>query len=232
MEGLGGPVNALVVEDESRVAKYLEETLRGQGYAVLRCATLEELRTATEAGTFVPDTVVLDRLLEGDDALGFLPELRRKLPESRILVLSALNTPAEKAAALDAGADDYLAKPFSSIELLARLRAIARRTERGARSEKLQLGDLVICGETRSAFFRGERLAFSNKEFLLLRTLGREPGRIYSRDELLERVWESVATVESNVVEVTVNNVRRKLERSAVPIRIRNMRHMGYWLEA
>lgn len=224
----------IVIEDETRVLNFLTEALRKESHTVHPCATFAEAtETISGCGTEC-DLVIMDRLLDRVDAIALIPLIREKCSRAKILVLSTINDPAQKAAALDLGADDYLGKPFQLIELSARIRSLTRRTQEGAGNVKavLTIGDLQLNAIERKVTCHGKTIDLSNKEFLVLNTLMQHPGRVYNKFQLLDRVWDTQFDVESNVVEVTIKNLRRKLEVSGSKTGILSRRNIGYWIEA
>ncbi len=221
----------LLAEDEQKVALFLIGALRSAHHEVTHVTTSPEIIVALETETY--DLAVLDRMLRGHDSLRHLPEVRRRWPELPILVLSALNSPEERVLALDQGADDYLGKPYSLAELLARIRAITRRVRPQMESGTpvLQVGDLTIDALSQSVSVGGKRVDLTHKEFQVLIQLSRSPGQVLNKYVLLDRVWDTQIELESNVVESTVRNLRRKLESAGAEIEIKNRRNSGYWLE-
>ncbi|MBS1984593.1 MAG: response regulator transcription factor [Bdellovibrionales bacterium] len=226
-------MDVLLIEDEIRVLKFLEDALRREGHTVHPCKSFEEARDFLAAPLKSLDIAIMDRLLHGRDSLDLVAQVRAKVPECGILILSAINSSEEKAAALDKGADDYLSKPFSLVELSARLRALSRRREGPARETTvMQRGNLTIDPISHIVSADGKRLDLSNKEYLLFYTLVQVPGRVYNKFQLLDKVWDMQFDIESNVVEVTVRNLRRKLEAASASVVIESKRNMGYWIEA
>ncbi len=224
----------IVVEDEARVLTFLTEALRKEGHTVYPCATYS---VATEClGTVgaAVDLVIMDRLLDRIDAISLIPQVREKCPQAKILVLSTITDPAQKAAALDLGADDYLGKPFQLIELSARIRSLARRPADGGAAVKsvFSVGDLRLNALEHKVTVDSRSIDLSNKEYSVLMTLMQHPGRVYNKFQLLDRVWDTQFDVESNVVEVTVKNLRRKLEAAGSKSEILSRRNIGYWVEA
>jgi DNA-binding response OmpR family regulator len=142
------------------------------------------------------------------------------------MILSAIGTSSEKAALLDLGADDYLAKPFAGDELVARVRVLLRRN-----NPELKFGNLVLNSETRTMRVDEHETALQNKEYLLLRTLMQSPGKVFNKAYLYKKVWEMSEDVESNVVETTVNKLRRRLKDAGTSVQIKNVRNTGYWIE-
>lgn len=221
----------LIVEDESKVMQFLQSALSSEGYWVTGASDYQEAEDAIQSGVVQPEIIVMDRMLRGKDGTRLIPLFRRTFPQSRILVLSAINTHEEKAAALDLGADDYLAKPFSLVELSARIRALVRRGGSDQPSSLLQCRDLTLDLLRRTASVSGRKLELSNKEFQLLSVLVRTPTRVFSRLQLLDQVWRIHSEIESNVVEVTIRNLRAKLSDAGSSLVIQNRRNIGYWIE-
>ena len=225
----------ILVEDESRVLTFLTEALRKEGHVVHPAETFDEASEliATLAGQV--DLVIMDRLLGRIDAIPLIPIARSKSPNARILVLSTITSPEQKAAALDLGADDYLGKPFQLVELSARVRSLSRRAtgEAGGGERHLfTVGDIHLNALEHKVTVEGKAVDLSNKEYLVLFTLIQHPGRVYNKFQLLDKVWDVQFDVESNVVEVTMKNLRRKLADASSKTEILSRRNIGYWLEA
>jgi two-component system OmpR family response regulator len=192
--------------------------------------SLEEAKTALET-QFTPDIVLLDRMLKGEDGASLIPHLKQKYPTCHILVLSAIGTAEEKANIIDQGADDYISKPFSLSELTARLRALKRRPQSQGLSYLLTFKDVLVDLRSQTAHCKNVKIDFSKKEFLVLVTLLQSPGRVYNKFQLLDKVWDVQSDIESNVVEVTLKNIRKKLKESNSEIEILSKRNIGYWIE-
>jgi DNA-binding response OmpR family regulator len=225
----------IVVEDETRVLNFLTEALRKEGHTVHPCATFNEATEAISAVGPAVDLMIMDRLLDRVDAIALIPVAREKCKNAKILVLSTINDPVQKAAALDLGADDYLGKPFQLVELSARIRSLARRSPDAASGNAKSIftvGDLQINAIEHKVSLSGKPVDLSNKEYLVLLTLMQHPGRVYNKFQLLDRVWDTQFDVESNVVEVTIKNLRRKLESAGSKTEILSRRNIGYWIEA
>ncbi|MCP5468601.1 MAG: response regulator transcription factor [Deltaproteobacteria bacterium] len=221
----------LLAEDEPKVQKFILQAFQEKGWAVDATNDIGELLTSL--ASFEYDVLILDRLLKGVDALDFLPKIRQQQSKIKILILSALSDVEDKVAALSQGADDYLTKPFHVSELLARVQVLVRRGEEmasgGFKKYSLQFKDLSIDLERQVAVRAGQKIELSAKEFKLLCLLARNPGRIYSKTQLLDQVWGINFFPESNVVEVTVANLRQKLGSKQNPL-IFSKRGIGYWL--
>jgi len=225
-------MRVLVVEDEPAVARHLTESLRDMFDEVVPVERLEALDTLlnTEGADF-PAVIILDRLLYGIDSAARISKIRTKWPNSKVLVLSAVGGPVEKGRILDAGADDYVSKPFSMEELSSRIRVLLRRPQ-NVSNPILALGNLVLNPLNQSVEVQKEKLELSRREFQLLSLLLNHPARVFSRIQLLDQIWDVQNYVESNVVEATVKNLRKKLESSKSNVKILSKRFMGYWIEA
>lgn len=225
-------MNLLIVDDEPEILKQMCLLAEGEGHVIKTAASIEVFQSILKAKNFYPHAVILDRILNGKDSLTLVPNLKQAFGDSRLLIVSAIDTALEKAKALDAGADDYLAKPFSAVELKARINALGRRRNLYGENPQLHIGGLFIDREQRLVRTEKEEVSLSQKEFQLLLMFTSNPGKIFPRDFLLEQIWHASGEVESKVVEATINNLRRKLERHQGQIQIKNMRNVGYWLEA
>ena len=192
---------------------------------------METLSTLTnlEKVNVQPDLIILDRLLGNLDSRDFLGQIQKQFPNSPIIVLSALNSPHEKAALLDLGVDDYMGKPFSLIELSARVRGVLRRGAK--KTDYIQIGDLVLSISERTVSHNGKKIALTSKEFQVLRCLCQKAGKVFSKFQLMDIVWEANLELESNVLEVTILNIRKKLEESGSVVKILSKRNIGYWVE-
>lgn len=216
----------LIVEDEAKLLSHLVRRMTDEGFSTLTITTFVELEGLLEKTVQNFEIIILDRLLHGRDSATLISPMKKNMPAIKMLIVSAMNTSSEKAALLDLGADDYLAKPFDMDELVARVRALLRRKE-----GTIILGNVNLNLEKRSVKIADQELLFQNKEFTLLKTFIRAPGRIFNKNFLYEHVWEMSTEVESNVVEATVNKLRRRLEEAGANISIKSMRNKGYWIE-
>ena len=220
-------MRALVVEDEPKMAVLLRRGLAEEGYAADVAGTGED--AIDLAGAIPYDAIVLDVMLPGLGVIEVCRQLRASGVWTPILMLTARDGIEDRVAGLDAGADDYLVKPFSFAELLARLRALARRAQ-PERPAVLQAGSLRLDPATREVW-RGEvQVDLSAKEFTLLETFMRRPGQVLSRLELLEHAWDIGYTGRSNVVDVYVGYLRAKIDHPFGYSSIETVRGAGYRL--
>jgi DNA-binding response OmpR family regulator len=220
-------VKVLVVEDDRKVAGFIEQGLREEGYAVDVAADGEEATMLAHVYDY--DVIVLDVIMPKKSGLQVAAELRREGRGVPILMLTARDATEDVVRGLDVGADDYLTKPFKFDELLARVRALVRRG--GAqRTELLAYGPIELDRLKHKVHVRGNPLDLSPKEFHLLEHFLLRPEEVVRRTELLEKVWDMHFDPESNVVDVHVGNLRRKLKRAAATDLIHTVRGVGFKL--
>ena len=198
----------LVVDDEAQILKALRTSLQGAGYDVEVAATAEE--ALAKAAAHPPDGVIIDLVLPDGSGTDVCRDLRR-WSRAPILVLSAVGDEHEKVAALDAGADDYVTKPFGIDELLARLRAALRRADAPG-DPVVELGELVVDLDQRSVTLRGEPVSLTPTEFELLRLFVRNEGKLLTHPTILREVWGPRYGAESHYLHVYVSQLRRKIE--------------------
>lgn len=223
----------LIVEDEAAILKKLQLSFENEGYQVKTASSLGALDQALNNKKFYPNVIILDRLLGGEDSAKSVTKIKSTLADTKILILSAIDTATEKASLLNAGVDDYLAKPYSTVELIARVKALARRSALIISEQVQQVANLSLNQGDRSVKAGDQFLNLSQKEYQLLILFTSNPGKIFPKNTLLEQIWKNSGEKnESNVVEATVNNLRRKLEHAGADVQLRNMRNVGYWLEA
>jgi two-component system, OmpR family, response regulator len=221
-------VRVLVVEDEVKMVRAVRRGLEQEGYAVDSASDGDEgLYLATENAY---DAIVLDVMLPGIDGFEVCRRLRAEQRWAPVLMLTARDTVADRIEGLDVGADDYLVKPFAFGELLARVRALIRR---GAveRPVVLRAGDVILDPAAHAVTRSGRQVELSAREFALLEFLMRHPGEVVSRTVILEHVWDYSYDGLSNVVDVYVGYLRRKLEQPFGRTLIRTVRGVGYVLE-
>jgi two-component system, OmpR family, response regulator len=221
-------VRALVVEDELKMAVLLRRGLIEEGYAADIARTGDEALWMARAAAY--DVIVLDVMLPGRDGFAVCRELREGGVWAPILMLTARDAVEDRVEGLDSGADDYLTKPFSFAELLARLRALARRGAAAERAPVLQVGSLRLDPATRQVWRGDVEVTLSTKEFALLETFMRRPGHVLSRLDLLEHAWDYGYENRSNVVDVYVRYLREKLDRPFDVRSIETVRGAGYRL--
>jgi two-component system, OmpR family, response regulator len=217
----------LVVEDNEKLAASLKKGLQQEGYAVDVAANGEDARTFLSMMKEDYDVMLLDRMLPDGDGLALCASLRSSGSRVPILMLTARDGVSERINGLDAGADDYLVKPFSFEELTARVRALLRRP-RGPVHMVLREGELELDPGTREIRVAGRAVPMTAKEFGLLELLMRHQGQVLSREQITRRLWDREFDAGSNVVEVHVKNVRRKLSGAGSNDRIETLRGAGY----
>ncbi|MCC2672437.1 MAG: winged-helix transcriptional response regulator [Armatimonadetes bacterium] len=217
----------LVVEDEEKVASFVQQGLQVSGYTVDVAGTGEDALRLLETGEH--DTVVLDMMLPGISGLDVVRELRRQGKDLPVLALTARGELDDRIAGLEAGCDDYLPKPFAFEELLARIKALQRRLGT-TRPGSLTYKDLVLDLSTRVATRGGTKIELTNKEYALLEYLMRRPGQVLPRGELLESVWGYDFETPSNVLEVYMNFLRKKVDSKFTRKLLHTVRGVGYVL--
>jgi two-component system copper resistance phosphate regulon response regulator CusR len=219
----------LVVEDEPKVASFIAKGLTEESYAVDVAGSGPEAEFLAQVNDF--QLIVLDLMLPGKDGIEVCRSLRSRNVRTPILMLTARDSLRDKVEGLDAGADDYLTKPFAFEELLARVRALLRRGP-VACAGRLQVGDLVLDRDTRKARRSDREVALTNREYALLELLMRRAGTVVARTVIADVAWGASFDSESNVVEVTVSHLRRKIDEGAAEPLIHTVRGFGYSLYA
>ncbi len=217
----------LVVEDDRKVASFLEKGLREEGYAV--DVAFDGVDGAAKAHVYDYDLLLLDVMLPGKSGIEIVREVRSRERTVPVLLLTARDAEEDVVLGLDAGADDYLTKPFGFDELLARIRALLRRGGSG-RPDRLVYHELELDRVRHEATHGGRRLDLTPKEFQLLEYFMLRPEEVVRRTELLEKVWDLHFDPMSNVVDVHVGNLRRKLRGHSGPEMIHTVRGVGYIL--
>jgi two-component system OmpR family response regulator len=234
LEGLrhpdGSPIRVLVVDDEPNLAEVLASVLRYEGW---------EVRSAGDGGSavrtardFRPDAVVLDVMLPDYDGLEVLRRLRAEAPGVCVLFLTARDSVEDRIAGITAGGDDYVTKPFSLEEVLARLRGLLRRAglTRMQAGSQLTVGDLTMDEDAREVYRGGELIELTATEFELLRFLMRNPRRVLSKAQILDRVWNYDFGGQAHVVELYISYLRKKIDAGHQPL-IQTVRGVGYVLK-
>ena len=222
----------LLVEDDPALAELLEFRFRQQGYAVTVTADGDEaLLLAAEQ---VPDLVVLDWMVEGTSGIEVCRRLRKGKATAHvpIVMLTARGAEEDKVRGLETGADDYVTKPFSPRELLARVGAILRRIRPALAGEVIEVGDLALDATAHKVTRRGQTISLGPTEFRLLKHFMEHPGRVFSRGQLLDAVWGSESEIELRTVDVHIRRLRKGIEVESAPDPVRTVRSAGYSLEA
>jgi two-component system OmpR family response regulator len=226
----GSPVRVLVVDDEENLTELLRMALRYEGWDVRSAGTgMAAVRAARE---FQPDAVALDMMLPDFDGMEVLRRMRADNPNVPVLFLTARDAVEDRVAGLTAGGDDYVTKPFSLEEVVARLRALMRRTaiiNEGSDSV-LAVGDLTLDEDSHEVTRDGHQIALTATEFELLRYLMRNPKRVLSKAQILDRVWNYDFGGQANVVELYISYLRKKIDAGRQPM-IHTMRGVGYVLK-
>ena len=220
-------MRVLIIEDDHKIANSVRKGLQNQSYAVDVCYEgIEGLNTAKNTDY---DLIILDRMLPGMDGLEILTTLRKEGNHTPVLLLTAKDHVLERAAGLNAGADDYLVKPFAFVELIARVRALLRRPQQ-AQDVKLTYKDVVLDPDTFSVTRSGKQIVLSQKEFALLEYLMNNPGRGLSKEAIMEHVWNYDSDILPNTVEVYIGYLRTKIDKpfSKSPTLIHTRRGFGY----
>jgi two-component system OmpR family response regulator len=222
------PQTILLVEDETAMATEIKAELETRGHLV-RAASIAEAADLARVGDAA--IMIMDRIVFGEDSLVTLEALRKEGVKVPVLVISALASIDERVKGLKAGGDDYLTKPFAMVELVARVEALLRRLD-DVRTTKLRVGDLEM-DLIEKTVYRGEtKIDLLPREFRLMEYFLRHPGRVITRAMLLEDVWQYHFALETNVVDVHISNLRKKIDTKGAPSLIVNIRGAGFMLNA
>ena len=227
----GSPLRVLVVDDEVNIAELLTMALRSEGWEISTAHTgRDAVATAKDVR---PDAIVLDWMLPDFDGLEVMRRVRQQQPDVPVLFLTARDSVEDRVAGLTAGGDDYVTKPFSLEEVVARLRGQLRRSGATQRRENpvLAVGDLTLDEESHEVVRAGEEISLTATEFELLRFLMRNPRRVLSKAQILDRVWNYDFGGQANVVELYISYLRKKIDAGREPM-IHTMRGAGYVLKA
>jgi DNA-binding response OmpR family regulator len=218
-------VRVLVVEDERRVAGFIRRALAEEGFAVDLCGDGNEALDLIKVTRF--DAIILDVMLPGRDGLSVLKTLRSRSISTPVLILTARGSINERVEGLNLGADDYVSKPFSTDELAARTRALIRRSS-GESFSFYRIADLIVRPAERTVERSEHRIDLTSREFALLELLVRHPGRVFTRTQICERVWDYNFDPGSNVVDVYIQRLRRKIDDPFAQKLIHTVRGTGY----
>jgi DNA-binding response OmpR family regulator len=221
-------MRVLIVEDEKKTASFVRKALQAEGHAV---DVLHDGNAALAAVLHTPfDVVVLDVMLPGRDGLSVVRQMRQQDIKTPVLLLTARGEVSEKVEGLNAGADDYLPKPFALEELIARVHALGRRSTE-AMSRLLRVADLTLDTMTRKAKRADRPIDLAPREYLLLEQLMRSPGRIFGRMLLVEKVWDYHFDPGTNLVDVYIMRLREKIDADFEPKLLHTVRGVGYVLK-
>jgi DNA-binding response OmpR family regulator len=221
-------MRVLVVEDERKTASFIRKALQAEGFAVDVCHNGDDALAAASATPF--DGIVLDIMLPGRDGLSLLRQLREQRNDTPVLLLSARGEVNERVEGLNAGADDYLPKPFALVELVARVRALGRRGGE-PKSAVLRVAALTLDTVTRQAQRGGATFELTTREYRLLEFLMRSAGRICGRMTILEKVWDYDFDPGTNLVDVYIKRLREKIDAEFEPKLLHTVRGVGYVLK-
>ena len=216
----------LLVEDDARIARFVAKGLREQAYAVDISENGDDALYQAAINSY--DLIILDVMIPGKDGFAVCRELRRSGQKAPILMLTARDAVEDRIAGLDHGADDYLTKPFEFRELLARLRALMRRSAE-IRPAQIKVADLVVDTGAQTVSRAGRTISLTTKEYGLLEFLARNAGRVVGRGEIAEHVWDETFDPFSNLIEVYVNRLRGKIDAGAVKPLLHTRRGAGYF---
>lgn len=219
----------LLVEDEPNLSDALSYILKKNNYCVN--AAFDGITGQDMAESNIYDLIILDRMLPGKEGLEVLKDIRKKGIKTPVLILTAKNTISDKVEGLDCGADDYLSKPFSKDELLARLRALSRRQADIIKSEDIKLGAMTLNPKKGEIKCGGEVIKLTMKESQLLELLLRNKNQVITKEQILDKLWGFTSDVELNNVEVYLSYLRKKLNSIKCNISIETVRGMGYYLK-
>ena len=222
-------MRALIVEDEPKVASFIAKELQSHAFAVDVAPDGVAGEQLARANSY--DIILLDWMLPRKSGIAVCRDLRRDLPQVPILMLTALDGVEDQVNSLQAGADDYLAKPFDLVVLMARIDALLRRSK-GGREERTQLtcGDLLLDHDARRVTRAGQEIRLTAREYALLRFLLQRKGKVCTRMEILEQVWDTLFDTETNVVDVYINMLRKKVDKPFSEKLIHTVTGMGYVL--
>lgn len=219
----------LLIEDDPNLSAALVEILADCKYSVDTADDGEDGQNMAETGIY--DLIILDRMLPNKEGVQVLKELRAQGIQTPVLILTARDTVENKVEGLDAGADDYLVKPFATKEFLARVRALSRRQPEQIPTDKLQVASLTLDILRCEAIIRSETIRLTYKESQLLEVFIRKKGQVVTKDQILDKVWGPDAAVEMNNIEIYIHYLRKKLHPENSGIEIETIRGIGYCLK-
>ncbi len=225
------PPRILVVEDDAAIVTLLEYNLKSAGYDVMPATSAEEAEIFLSEQLF--DLIVLDWMLPEMSGIELCKRLRRasRLPSLPILMLTARGEEADRVRGLATGADDYVVKPFSMPELIARVNALLRRSSPERIADKLIVGNIILDRLSRKVTRGSRTISIGPTEYRLLEVLLESPGRVLTRNQLIDRVWSTTADVDERTVDVHIGRLRKALVRGSEPDPVRTVRGAGYTLD-
>jgi DNA-binding response OmpR family regulator len=222
------PMKVLLAEDERKVSHFIRKALKEAGYEVE--IAYDGKQAMDQAGKQTFDVIILDIMMPGQDGLAVLRRLREERNSTPVMLLTARGEVSQRVEGLELGADDYLAKPFAMRELVARVNALSRRSS-GDRATTLRVADLSMSLLTREVTRGGQKIDLAVREFALLEFLMRYPGRVLSRTSICEQVWDYHFDTGTNVVDVYINRLRRKIDDFHEVKLLQTVRGVGYILK-
>lgn len=222
----------LLLEPQKDRNAFIKKGLLREGYNVSSLTTSNEIETfLSNKNSPHPCVILIDSELDPEENHPLVHRLKERWNEAPILVLSSTANPHQKSTFLDEGADDCMSQPISLEELSARIRVLRRRNKVSSTQHQIQFGNTLIDYFQQSIFVNSQRLMLSRKEFEVLKLLMEHPQRVYNKMQILDQIWDVHSDVESNVVEVTIKNLRKKISQKGSNLKIESRRHFGYWIE-
>lgn len=222
----------LLLEPDKDLGSFLKKGLSHEGYSVFTIPTLSEIDALlAQKDKPSPYVILLNSRLDEQESHPLIHRLKEHWADTPIMVLSRDSHPHFKSTFLDEGADDCMSCPISLEELTARIRVLRRRYK-SATGNRVQVGNTLLDLIQQTVFIEGRRVLLSRKEYEILRLFMEHPQRVYNKIQILDQVWNVHCDVESNVVEVTIKNLRRKLNEGFSDLKIESRRHFGYWIES
>ena len=222
-------MRVLLIEDDAKIAAFILKGLKEAGFAVDHSGDGEDGLFMAKTEPY--DAAIIDLMLPGCDGLSIIAEMRQAKITTPVLILSAKRSVEDRVRGLQTGSDDYMVKPFTFSELLARVQALIRRSTKTPEANRLAVADLSVDLMRREAFRAGHRVELQNREFSLLEYLMRNPGRVVSKTMILEHVWNYHFDPQTNVVDVLVCRLRNKIDHDFEPKLIQTIRGVGYVLK-
>lgn len=217
-----------ILEDEFELKNYLVDFFLDHGFKVSSSSQFNDFFNSLKSNETY-SIVIMDRMVQDIDTAEKINDIRSLRPDIKILILSAINSAEERAKIINFGADDYVGKPFSSEEVLARVKSLIRQNY--TFQNQVSFAGITFDLTTLSAKYQDKYIAVTPKEFSLLLLMTKEPGKIFSKENLLEQVWGYQTDITTNIVETTINSLRKKLSSVNESFKIRNTRFVGYWFE-